>query len=74
MKAQNTTHSLVINGRQRLVAELELAARAEIEQKYAERWKAAGWFRRWTLSRRMHREVVRRVNERMAQVSAESLY
>jgi hypothetical protein len=64
----------VVNGHERAIAGIKAEVRVEIEQKYADELSESGIFRRWFLSRRIHREIASCVDDRSAHISADSIF
>lgn len=68
------TRGVVADGGGRLRAGIEAEARAEVERKYAREWNEAGWLKRWSLRRRMDREIAVIVAARSQEVSAHTMF
>lgn len=72
--SKNRTSSIVEGGYDNLVEGLKREARQEVNAKYADEWKDAGWWRRWQLRAQINAEVRELVEQRMPDVSDEAMF
>jgi len=73
-KADAPRSSIAANGHSNLVNRVADEARREIEEKYADEWNASGRLRRWSLRKRIEREIAAVIAERTADVSPDALF
>lgn len=70
----NAQSGFVAGGYANLVKGYESESRRIIEDKYAEEWNASGLLKRWSLQRKMEREITELIAESMPQVSPEASF
>jgi hypothetical protein len=66
--------SFVRDGHRRARRAIREEARLEIEEKYAEEWKASGIIKRWFLIRKIKREVRTHIATKADQAPNDALY
>jgi hypothetical protein len=71
---KGSTSGFVVDGYKRAIDGIVAEIRSEIEEKYADEWKASGLIKRWKLSRKIEKEITIRVAERSKHVSPDALF
>ena len=69
-----SSNGFVVDGYNRALGGIEATIRPKVEGKYAEEWRRSGLIKRWSLRRRIEREISEQLAHAMEHIARDSFF